>query len=114
MKSLHLREEISKRVRELRKEKRFTQEELAGRSGLSVDVIGKIERAETTPSVDTLHNLCNALRISIAEFLTFGTGDDVEEAAGRIYRYLLTKNLDQVLLAEKIIHAAVEHLEGEG
>ena len=54
---------VSFRLRELRGD--LTQQELATKAGVSVDVVGKIEREETKPSLETLHRLSQALQVSL-------------------------------------------------
>ncbi len=57
MKSIHL----SKRIKELRIQNGFSQEELAEKSGLSLRTIQRIESSETLPREDTLKRLATVL-----------------------------------------------------
>ena len=45
----------------------MTQQELAERSGLSVEFVGQVERAEKSPSVTSLERLARALESSITD-----------------------------------------------
>jgi len=56
------------RLRQLRKERKFTQRDLAGRAGLSVNAISLIERGEISPSVATLQSLAAALKVRMCYF----------------------------------------------
>ena len=62
---------IAKRVRNLRKINKISQEELAEKANLHPTFIGNIERTETNPTVTTLEKIAKALNITLAELLTF-------------------------------------------
>jgi transcriptional regulator with XRE-family HTH domain len=47
----------------------LTQEELAFEAQLSLNYIGEIERGNRMVSLDTIHRLAQALKISAAELL---------------------------------------------
>lgn len=53
--------ELGQRIRQLRLEKKMSQEELAFKSGLSAAHLGQIERALKNPTVDTVGKIASAL-----------------------------------------------------
>jgi transcriptional regulator with XRE-family HTH domain len=53
----------------MRQARRWTQEELAHRAGLSTRYIGQLERNRASPSVDVLERLANAFRVAPVELL---------------------------------------------
>lgn len=59
------RKQFGRRLRELRKEAGLSQEELGFRAGLHRTYIGSIERAEQNVSVDNVHKLAKAFKISV-------------------------------------------------
>jgi len=61
--------EFGNRVRELRKEKNLSQEELAHRAKLHRTYIGMIERAEKNITLINIQKVANALEISINDLL---------------------------------------------
>ena len=61
---------LATRLRQIRNEKDWTQEELGDRADLSVRYIGQIERNQTTPSIEVLGRLAKALGVSPGELLT--------------------------------------------
>ena len=61
-------EVIGSKIRQFRKEKGLTVEELAGRAGLSSSLISQIERGLAHPSLDSLWKIANALKISLFRF----------------------------------------------
>jgi len=52
-------------ITQLRKEKRFSREELGGKTGTSGAVIGRYERNEITPSVEIANKIALALDVSL-------------------------------------------------
>lgn len=111
---MELRRLVSDRLRQLRRDRGYTQGETAHRAGVSEDVVGMIERAETTPSLETLHRLCQALRLSLAEFLTFPDDTQAESVAEELQRYLVHKRPEHVRFADRLVRTAIEMLEAEG
>lgn len=67
---------IGKNIRKYRLVKKFRQEDLAEKTGLSANYIGMVERGEKIPSLETFINILNALEISsdmvLADVLTTG------------------------------------------
>jgi transcriptional regulator with XRE-family HTH domain len=53
-------------IRAARKAKGLTQFQLAERSGLSADFIGKVERGTTSPSIESLKHIVDALNVSLS------------------------------------------------
>lgn len=64
--------QLGKRVRELRADKKLTQEELAGRSGISLKYIQKIEgRDPSSLGLVKLQELANGFGMPLWELLKF-------------------------------------------
>jgi transcriptional regulator with XRE-family HTH domain len=61
--------EFGKTVKKLRKEKRFSQEELGHKSNLHRTYIGMIERAEKNVTLLNIKKIANALDVNIKELL---------------------------------------------
>ncbi|WP_416829613.1 helix-turn-helix domain-containing protein [Ectobacillus polymachus] len=60
-------EKWGRRIRAFRKLKGYTQESFAKQLGLSVSVLGEIERGNRIPSQDFLGHVANTLDVSIEE-----------------------------------------------
>ena len=60
---------LGKQIRERRKEKKYTLEQLAEKLDVSTTFIGQIERAKGIPSLETLVKIANVLEISVDELL---------------------------------------------
>jgi len=70
-------EKLAQGVKVLRREKAYSQEELANLSGLSLRTIQRIEKGETTPTGETIKRLSNVLEVSTRELLEWNTTKDI-------------------------------------
>ena len=61
---------FGERVREIRKEKGLSQEELAHKADLHRTYIGMIERAEKNITLLNIEKIANALQVNIKELLS--------------------------------------------
>ena len=63
---------IAVKLKEARREKGWSQQELAERAGLERKTVNRIENKHYSPSIDTLVSLSNALDVSVQALLTEG------------------------------------------
>ena len=56
---------MGKRIRRARRRQDITQEQLAELADVSTSFIGHIERGTRVPSVQTLYNVCAAIKITM-------------------------------------------------
>lgn len=89
-------ETIGQNIRKYRKQQQLRQEDLAERTGLSLNYIGMIERGEKVPSLETFIAIANALGISADLLLC-----DVIEAGYKVKASLLTEKLAHLSPEEK-------------
>ncbi|AJE44852.1 helix-turn-helix domain-containing protein [Celeribacter indicus] len=61
---------IGRQVRDLRKRQRMTGADLAGRAGLSVGMLSKIENGVISPSLNTIQTLAHALRVPLVQLFS--------------------------------------------
>lgn len=61
--------ELGKNIRKYRKKQNLTIEELAGKCSISSNFLGKIERAQSIPSLETLVAIANGLNIGTDELI---------------------------------------------
>ena len=66
---MDLKRAMATNLRRIRNAKELTQEELAGRAGLSSRYLGAIERAQVAASVTVLGRLADALRVDACELI---------------------------------------------
>jgi transcriptional regulator with XRE-family HTH domain len=66
-----LKMQFGKRLRDLRKQKGMTQEQLAEEASISVDFLSLVERGINAPSFDTLEKLSRALNVPVKQLFDF-------------------------------------------
>ena len=74
MESREILIKFGQRVRQLRKEKNLSQEELSHKADLHRTYIGMIERAEKNITLANIEKIANALGTSIDNLLKFDNG----------------------------------------
>ena len=111
----NIRKLISARIRELRKSGGLTQAQLAELADLSVDEIGAIERAISTPTLVTLDKLATALKIPLAHLLDFAeeSASPASEEIESLRLYLRTKKPADITFVSEMIRRFIAKLEQE-
>ncbi|MBO5220871.1 MAG: helix-turn-helix transcriptional regulator [Clostridia bacterium] len=97
---------IGKRIRELRKEKGWTQERLAERAGIEPSNLSHIERAATKLSLPTLVGIANALEVSLDEIVYSNLVKSAHISAGRINELLEDCSPEELLGLAEILKSA--------
>ena len=64
-------QKLAKRIKELRKINKLSQEKLAEKADVHPTYIGKIERGEMNPSTVFLEKIAKAFNLSVSELFTF-------------------------------------------
>jgi transcriptional regulator with XRE-family HTH domain len=62
---------LSQRIKEVRKEKKLTQQELAEKAGLHLTYVGHLELGKYHPTVYVMWKICKALKISMNDLINF-------------------------------------------
>ena len=91
-----------------RKERGWTQAKLAESANLSVDMIGRLERGEAAPSIDTVETMSRVLAIPAAVLFggssfTDGPLNEREEALQRTFAMIGRLSDGEVLWLERVI-----------
>ncbi len=60
--------QFGNRLREIRIQKKLSQENLANDADIPINQVGRIERAEISTSLKTIFKLSKALNVSVLEF----------------------------------------------
>lgn len=66
-----LRQQFAKRLKELRKQRGMTQEELAVATGLSVSFVRSIEQGINAPSFESIEIIASALSVTVIAMFDF-------------------------------------------
>ncbi len=67
----NIRKAIGQRIKELRKEKGLTQEELGNICGLSYKFISDVERGKQNASVDSITSIAKGLNVQLSALFDF-------------------------------------------
>jgi len=62
-----IQKRLGARIRELRKRRGWSQEDLADVSGLHYTYVGSVERGERNVTLRSIHTLASSLHVSISE-----------------------------------------------
>ena len=68
--------DLGKKIRQVRRQKSMTQEQLAEKAGISASFLGHIERGTRIASLETLIELCNTLQVSPDNLLSASLNAD--------------------------------------
>jgi len=90
---------IGARLRELRRERKLTQEDLASKAGVSLDIVRKLEQGRRTGArLDTLGWLAGALGVGMVQL--FGRVTAAGQLGGRLAAVRERRGLSQSELAD--------------
>lgn len=70
---------LGKRIKELRRKKGFTQEQLAEKIGIGTPNISYFETGKFTPAIETIQKIASALDVEIYELYMFKKEKSIEE-----------------------------------
>ena len=66
-----LRQKFGIRLREIRLQRKMTQEEFAESMDISVDFLSLMERGRNAPSFETLDKMAKRLKVTVADLFAF-------------------------------------------
>ena len=87
---------IGKNIRKYRLSKKYRQEDLAERAGLTTNYIGMVERGEKIPSLETFIKILNALEVSSDMILA-----DVSDTGYTVKNSILNEKLAKLAPEDK-------------
>ncbi len=85
-------------IKELRKQKRFTQKDLASKIGVSDKAISKWEVGDSFPDIFLLSNIAKVFEISTDELLNCQIKDNVKKSDNKTKKILLINIVSNTLL----------------
>jgi transcriptional regulator with XRE-family HTH domain len=68
---------VGKKLKDLRYEKNLTLKDVSGGTGISISMLSKIEREETTPTIDLAIKLATYFNLSLAEMINIPEGKKI-------------------------------------
>ncbi|MDI6801786.1 MAG: helix-turn-helix transcriptional regulator [Thermodesulfovibrionales bacterium] len=96
---------IGKRIQELRKKQKLSQEQIAEKIDISPNYLSRIECGKENPTLDMLIKLSNALEVEMWEMFDFGHAANRKELKDAIHDFTKTADDARLSLAFKIIRA---------
>lgn len=94
--------EIHEKIQKYRKEKKFTQGELAQKSGMSITSIRRYENATTSPDINALNKIAHALDIELQNLLSDDSFGALSSIGNNIKRFRTLRKISQKTLAKKV------------
>ena len=91
-----LKEKFGARLKELRRSKNLTQENLAEITGMDIPNLSNIERGKKFVSSETLTKLALALEVSESELFNFGHKKSREELIEEIQKLIHSSDLSNL------------------
>ena len=105
---------VSRRVSSLRNRAGMTQEELANAAGVGLDAVGRLERGEVTPSLETLQQVAAVFQMDLSEVLRLDetkAPNPVLEEIDNLAGFLATKSLADVRFLHQMVRSTADHLD---
>ena len=99
------KELVGRRIKELRRARRMTQEELAERTSISAKYLSSIERGLENPTFDTIIKLAYALDVDVAELFNYPQHLPADDLRDYITALLRNSDEKRLRLAAKILKA---------
>lgn len=105
---------IGANIRKYRLQNELSQESLALSAGIHPAYLGRLERGEKCPTIDTLYKICEALKISISKLLVFYDADMISDSVAieRIETALIklpeSKHIKVAEIIENIVDVLAE------
>ena len=78
---------FGKRIQEIRKRQRFSQEQVAEKAGISSNYLSRIECGKENPTFDMLIKLSEALAADLSEMFDFGHNVSPKELKEAIQQF---------------------------
>ncbi|HBU83666.1 MULTISPECIES: helix-turn-helix domain-containing protein [Paenibacillus] len=99
---MNLPESVGNRIRELRKAKGWTQEQLAEAAGLHYSYIGGVERGDRNISLETLEKIINGFQVPAEEIFKFQEESEYKRALDEHITLISGKSSDEIASLTKI------------
>lgn len=102
-----IKKKLGSRIKEIRKEKRISQEDLAFKSKLHNTYISRIELGKQSPTIEVLESIAKSLQMSLSElfyFPTTGKDKEIEEITKILKKMKFTDIKIARQLLEQYIH----------
>ena len=100
-----IKELFGRRIQEIRKQKRLSQEQIAEKAGISSNYLSRIECGKENPTLDMLIKLGEALETNMWEMFDVGHAVSAKELKEAIQKFSLKADEETLRTIVKIIKA---------
>jgi transcriptional regulator with XRE-family HTH domain len=101
---------LGRRIRTLRTQNGWTQEELGDRADINYKFLGEIERGQQNPSFGILTKIASALRVDLPELFRFehetANRVEIENRISRILKDIPDEDLSRIFLIFQVLFPA--------
>ncbi|MFC3749530.1 helix-turn-helix domain-containing protein [Paenibacillus sp. GCM10012306] len=104
---MNLPESVGNRIRELRKAKGWTQEQLAEAASLHYSYIGGVERGDRNISLETLEKIIAAFDIPAIEFFRFDDETERRKALDEHMALLSSKSVKEIAAITRVTREVI-------
>ena len=104
---MNIKKNIGKRIKELRKKSKLSQEQLAEIINVAQNTLSEIENGNNFFTADTLEKIITSLEIEPEELFNFSHYKEQDELLQEI-NTMLTQNPDKITDVYKIVRALVK------
>jgi transcriptional regulator with XRE-family HTH domain len=104
---MNLPESVGKRIRELRKAKGWTQEQLAESASLHYSYIGGVERGDRNISLETLEKIITAFNVPAIELFRFEVEVQRSNALDEHMALLSSKNAEEIAALTRVTREVI-------
>lgn len=104
---MNTKELIGRRIKELRKKKDLSQEELSEQAEITPNYLSRIERGTENPTLDMFVKLSNALGVEIWELFDFGHGVSRKDLKSLLIKIGGEADEEKLRLAVKVLRAII-------
>jgi transcriptional regulator with XRE-family HTH domain len=111
---MNLPESVGSRIRELRKAKGWTQEQLAEAASLHYSYIGGVERGDRNISLETLEKIIAAFQIPAEEIFHFEDNTDRRKALDEHMTLISGRSIEEIAALTKINREVIAALDISG
>ena len=101
---------VGERIRSLRKERGWSQEELGEKADLHYTYVGAVERGEKNASIDTLGKIADALGIEMVDLFTLTKG---RVNVGKLRAYIVEEVKESSPTMLKLIGTLIQTTRSE-
>lgn len=102
---MDVKELIGNRIKELRKKKGLSQEQLSEKAEITPNYLSRVERGTENPTLNMLIRLANALEVEMWEMFDFGHRGSRRDLKSILNKVAGEANEEQLRLMVKVLRA---------